>query len=102
MLEVQSVEEFEDVISKGTVLVDFYADWCSPCKAQSPILEKLSEEYQNVTFVKVNIENLQDLARAHNIRSIPTLILFKDSKYLDTMIGLKTKIALEDFLNKNV
>ena len=80
---------------KGLVLVDFYADWCMPCKMLSPILEELSEEIDNVKIVKVNTDKNQELASSFGIMSIPTLLFVKDGKVIDTLVGMRPKEDLE-------
>lgn len=81
--------------SKGVVLVDFWAAWCGPCKMIGPILEELSAEMENAKITKVNVDEAQDLAGEYGIRSIPTLIVFKDGEKVDTMIGLQQKDVLK-------
>ncbi|QJC32102.1 thioredoxin [Enterobacteriaceae endosymbiont of Donacia versicolorea] len=84
------------------VLVDFWADWCNPCKIFSQILEQLFHKYENIIFTKLNVEKYQSIAEQYNIRSIPTIILFKNGKIIDKIIGSIDKIQLESFLNKNL
>ena len=86
--------DFEDEVlkSKLPVIVDFWAEWCGPCKMLSPILEELSDEMKNeINVVKVNLDNNQDLAMKYSIRSIPTLLLFKEGNLVDTKVGLLPK-----------
>lgn len=80
------------------VLVDFYADWCGPCRMLRPTLEKLSEERADVKFAAINIDENLDLADEFDISSIPCVILFKNGAEADRSIGLVPKEALEDFL----
>jgi thioredoxin 1 len=74
--------------SKAPTVVDFYADWCGPCKVVSPVIESLSQEYNGrVSFVKVDTDANQNLAMRYNIMSIPTVIIFRDGKIVDKIIG---------------
>lgn len=78
----------------GTVLLDFYADWCGPCKMLSPIIEEVSEECTDVRFFKVNVDLSPELASAFGIVSIPTLIAFKNGKVISQNVGYCTKDAV--------
>ena len=94
MLDTADFEK-EVTAEKGLVLVDFYADWCMPCKMLSPILEELSEEIDDVKIVKVNTDKNQELASSFGIMSIPTLLFVKDGKVIDTLVGMRPKEDLE-------
>ena len=84
--------EDEDLKSNLPVIVDFWAEWCGPCKMLSPILEELSDEMKNeINVIKVNLDENQDLAMKYSIRSIPTLLLFKEGNLVDTKVGLLPK-----------
>jgi thioredoxin 1 len=72
---------------EGNVIVDFYADWCGPCKRISPYFEELKEQFPNVLFLKCNIDENQELARTLNIQSIPAFILFVDGVEKDRLVG---------------
>lgn len=88
----------EVIESKGLVLVDFWADWCGPCKMLAPILEELSGETE-AKICKVNVDDSGDLAGDYGIRSIPTMIIFKDGVKVDQIVGLRQKSELLEKLN---
>ncbi len=79
--------EKEVLQSDKTVLVDFYADWCGPCKMLSPIVDELSEEYSQYKFCKLNVDENEHLAAKYNVMSIPTLFVFKDGQVVNHSIG---------------
>ena len=100
MLHVKTAEEFKEIIAKGTVLVDFFATWCGPCRMLSPILEEIEEEKSfNGTIAKVDTDELGNVAYAYGIQSIPTLILFKDGEVVKKSLGYMSKDDLLNFLN---
>ena len=100
-----NVENFENEVtdSEVPVLVDFWAEWCAPCKALSPILDEISEELKGkITVTKVNLDENQDLAMKYSIRSIPTLLLFKSGELSDMKVGLPNKSDLLDWINSKI
>ena len=97
-------EEFEDSILKnsGVCLVDFWAEWCGPCKQISPILEEIaSEENNDVTIAKINIDENPRVATDYGIRSIPTMLLFVNGELKDTKVGALLKQELNDWIKSN-
>ena len=89
-------DSFNDLI-KGNVLVDFYADWCGPCKMLAPELEKSDSE---LSVVKVNVDEYEDIAREYGVMSIPTLIIFENGKPVKQTVGFMDKKKIEAFLGK--
>lgn len=99
-MKIVNKNEFESIKNNGVVLVDFYADWCGPCKMISPVLEELSGQYDGkATIVKVNVDNEPQLASQYGVMSIPNLVLLKDGKLVKQVVGYQAKPALEALLN---
>jgi thioredoxin 1 len=88
---------------KGLVLVDFWAAWCGPCKMIAPILEQISEEMkENLKIMKVNVDENQSTAAKFGIRSIPTVILFKDGIMVEQLVGVRPKEEIKKVINKHL
>jgi thioredoxin 1 len=95
-------DNFEQVISGDkTVIIDFWAPWCGPCKMFAPTFETVSEDHPNVVFAKVNTEDEQELAGYFNIRSIPTLMVFREKVIIFSQAGALPKSALEQIVQKS-
>lgn len=77
-----------------TVVIDFYADWCGPCKMLSPVVEAVANEKENTKFVKINVDEAQELAVQYNIMSIPTLVVIKEGKEVNRTVGFIDKSEL--------
>ena len=94
----------QDVLQSDVpVLLDFWAEWCGPCKMIGPLLSELSEEYANkIKIIKLNVDENNNTAIKYAVRSIPTLILFKDSKVQAQHIGSASKAQLKEFLDSNL
>lgn len=93
-------EEFKKEIGSGTAFVDFYADWCGPCRMLAPVIDKVAHEVSGVKFLKVNVEDMQDAVEKLGISSIPTLILFKNGKEVDRFVGVKDAEFIKKFVSK--
>lgn len=91
--------DFQSQINNGVVLVDFFATWCGPCKMLAPVLEELESD-RSVKIVKVDVDECETLAQQYSIMSVPTLLLFKDGKLLDTKMGYMPKELITDWINK--
>jgi len=88
-------ENFDELISNGITLVDFYADWCGPCKMLGPELEKVESD---LSVVKVNVDEHEEIARSYGVMSIPTIVLFNNSQEIKRNIGFINKSKIEEFI----
>ena len=89
----------EEVLeAKETVLADFWAPWCGPCRMQGPVLEKFAEANPDVKVVKINVDDNQELAMQFKIMSIPSMIVFKNGEAVNCAVGLQSKAALEELV----
>lgn len=98
-MKIINSTNFDEITSKGVVLVDFFANLCGPCKMLSPVLEETAHEMPNVTFVKVDVDQEPGLAGRYGIQAIPHLIIFKDGKAVDQITGFVGKDVIVDKLN---
>lgn len=93
---------FNELISNGEVLVDFFATWCGPCRMLGPVLEEVSNDRIGVKIVKIDVDECPNLARSFGVMSVPTLILFKDGKEVSKENGFMPKEELVDWINKSI
>lgn len=101
-MEVINEKQFEELVlnSKGKVLVDFFATWCGPCKMLHPVLESVSKEVPEVKIYKVDVDEEQELAAKYQVSSIPYMVLFKDGKPVQKVLGYQPKEIIKDWLTK--
>jgi len=91
---------FDETVKEGVTLVDFWAPWCGPCRMIAPVIEELAAEYEGkATIAKVNTDEEQDLAVKYGIRSIPSILFFKDGQVVDQMVGAASKQAFAEKLD---
>ena len=98
-------ENFENEVLKSSkpILVDFWAEWCGPCKAIAPSLEELSEEMANkLKIVKINVDENPSISQTYSIRSIPALMIFKDGEKISEKMGALPKSALQSWVNETI
>ncbi len=93
---------FSQEISEGLVLVDFWAPWCGPCRMQAPILDQLSQKYDEteLKITKLNVDDNPQTAASFGVMSIPTLLFFKDGELVEKRVGVQPKPALEEIVEK--
>jgi thioredoxin 1 len=99
-VKVINADDFEQEVNahNGAVLVDFFAEWCGPCKMIAPLLDQLSTEKEDLKIVKVDADNAQELMTKFGIRGIPTLLLFKDGELAATKVGALSLSQLKEFV----
>ncbi|MCH9634624.1 MAG: Thioredoxin [Chlamydiae bacterium] len=97
-----SSADFKDTIQSGLTLVDFFAEWCAPCRMLVPVLEEIAEEKKGaLKLCKVDIDQAQDITNEFQVTSVPTLILFKDGKEVNRTIGLKGADELRELISQS-
>ena len=91
-------ENFNELIKGKKVIVDFFATWCGPCKMLSPVLEQLSEEYSDITFVKVDVDDCHIVSKEYGIMSVPTLMKSENGVFIDSKVGYQNIDELKKWL----
>jgi len=95
-------ENFDKELSGSTMLVDFWAPWCGPCRMLGPVVEALSGEMKTLKFGKVNVDENPELSERFEVASIPTLLLFKNGKVIANRVGATTKETLKEWINSSL
>ena len=97
---INTAAEFDAEIKEGTVLVDFFATWCGPCKMLSPVLEEVAQENPNINVLKIDVDEVGELATRYGIQAIPTLMLFKNGQRVETRMGYQNKNQLQALIDQ--
>ena len=99
-IEVLTSKNFDNTIAKGSVVVDFYADWCGPCKIMAPSFDKASSKVSSVKFAKLNVDGAQEIAQRYGVMSIPTTIVFKNGQPVDMRTGALSEAEIVKMAEK--
>ena len=92
-------ENFDEIIKNGVTVVDFFANWCGPCKMLSPIIERVANDIKDINFVKIDVDKNEDLARRYSIMSIPTIIMFKNGEIILKHVGFISEEKIKEILS---
>lgn len=99
-MKIINSEEFVEEAKEGIVLVDFFANWCGPCRMLSPVLEEIEEDVEEIRVVKIDTDENGPLAMKYGVQSIPNVIIFKDGVVVDRMIGFQSKEDIMETIEK--
>lgn len=100
-MKVLKTNEFMEAVNNGTSVVDFYADWCGPCKMLGPVMETVSGKITDVNFYKVNVDESEEVAAKYGIMSIPAVFMFKNGKPIAKTVGFMPEEDLTSWVNNN-
>lgn len=103
VINIVGKENLENEVKTGVSIVDFYADWCGPCKMLTPVLEELAEELSGkAKVIKVNVDQNQELAAEYKVQGVPTIVVMKDGDVVERAVGFQPKAGLINLVNKNL
>ena len=100
VIEIRTEKEFGEITKSDTSIIDFWAEWCSPCIMFSPIFESLSKKFKSIKFAKVNVDENAELAGRFDIDSIPSMLIFKKGKLIERIIGALPREEIEEKLSR--
>jgi thioredoxin 1 len=100
MAEILNTENFDSTVSEGVTFVDFFAEWCGPCKMVAPAIDEMSNEITDAKVVKVDVDQSPELAAKYGVRSIPTFHVFKDGEVVESIAGAKPKAMLVEMVSR--
>ena len=101
-MKIINAEEFDEIIKSGTTLVDFFADWCGPCKMLGPVLEEADGLYPDINFVKVNVDDNMEVAERFGIMSIPQVYIFRDGEVIGKAGGYQDINGIRHFIDDSI
>ena len=101
MIEITETQQLNEILSKNSaVVLDFYAQWCAPCRQLMPVLTEISEDMKNIVFCKINVDDNSEIASKYGVRSIPTVKYIKNGDVVDTSVGAMPKQKILEHLEK--
>lgn len=101
IIELEKKEDFDEMIKEGTTLIDFYAQWCGPCQAMKPVIDKISEQIEEVKFVAIDVDKFADVAQAYQVMSIPTFVIVKNGEVKAVKNGAMSEADMKTWVEKN-
>lgn len=101
MIHIENEQQFNETISNGVTLVDFYASWCGPCRMLAPIIEELDKDYKGkISIAKLDVDECNDIAARFSVNAIPSILIFKDNELIKMNVGFSPKESLTEILNQ--